>query len=201
VSDTDLLDQIRIFLPKYLSPAEQTELYDGLRAFPSVTNYYTQHPDLKHLLLQGDGWRGLLAIDFETLEKRPVSGVVLSNSCDISEQNPRALPARLQFAPLIRLSKYRELLVLAGKSDTQIASLFDAIRRQQTTSMFYFPSFGIALEESIALFDTMQSIPLSAFLEAERSKVFTLSQLGHWILLIKLSIHFSRFQEGVSRHS
>ena len=197
--DSELLDQAKIFLPKYLSPAEQSQLYDGLRAFPAGVNYYTHRTDLSSLLLQGDGWRGLLAIDFETLNKRSVSGIVLSNSCDISEANERAIPPLLQFAPLVPLAKLKALLVQAGKSEAQISSQFDAIRRQHTTATFYLPALGTSLDESIALFDTMQSIPLSAFLSADRSKFFTLSQLGHWILLIKLSIHFSRFQEGISR--
>jgi hypothetical protein len=43
-------------------------------------------------------------------------------------------------------------------------------------------------------------MPLHAFSEdGERRKLVTLNQLGFYLFVLKLSIHFCRFAEGISR--
>ena len=193
----DLFEQIQSFLPKYLTPNEKRELFAELEKFPDNLNFYLLNPLVD--LLQGDGWRGLVTINFETLGKKAISGGILSNSCDIDPKNPRALDTRVLFSPLIRLRGYTDRLKDAGKQGSQVASILLDIRKQRVTNIFCLPSHSGVIEESIILLDDIHGHPLHDFLRQDRSRLFTLNQYAFYILLIKLSIHFSRFQEDVRR--
>ena len=196
--DGALFEQVKLFLPSYLSPARQEDLWNELRSFPNNRTIYSdrnRNPEP----LQGDAWRGFIAIDFETLERKNVSGVVLSNSCDISQSNRRALTPNINFIPLIRLARYAELLSRTGRTPQQIASLTESIRRQEVTSVMHLPEIREVMEESIALFDDMRGQPLDRFTATDRSLVFRLSDFGFYLFLFKLSIHFTRMLEDVER--
>jgi len=200
MNEAELFEQARIYLPKYLSPSKQKELWDELRAFPGHVNYYSTDGTLAGELLQGDGWRGFIAINFRTLERKRLSGLILSNSCDINVGNPRAFPPDILFAPLVKLSRYTALLSSAGQSPAQIESVCDSIRSQRATSIFYVPAIAGVLDESIAMLGVVHSHPLDDFIAAsDRAKLFTLSQTAFYLFLVKLSIHFTRMQEEVSR--
>ena len=195
----ELYEQIKLFLPKYLTPAEQNELFTELSKFPENPSMYLPDGVLSDDLLQGDGWRGFVAINFRSLERKVVSGIVLSNSCDIDITNKRALPTSVLFAPLIPLARYEQLLLGTGKTPEQVAGVLSAVRRQHVTSILYLPSAPHGPSESLVLLDDIHNHPLNDFIETSRTQLFRLNQYGFYILLIKLSIHFSRFQEGVKR--
>lgn len=199
MADPDLLAQASLYLPKYLTPAQKKDLYSELESFPAITSFYLPPGTIKEDLLQGDGWRGFLLISFETLERKVVSGLLLSNSCDIDVRNPRVSPRNLLFAPLIPLAKYETLLKAAGVSDIAIGDMLDSIRKQLITDIFYLPDAPYGPGESIVMLDNIHTQPLDVFLSADRKLLFRLNQTGFYILLIKISIHFSRFQEGVQR--
>src|SRR6266498_2622004 len=101
-------EDFKAFLPAYLSPEKKEALFEQLRSYPANLEYYTRAGDAHEMaeLLQGDGWQGFVAIKFETLERKVVSGIILSNSCDIDTRNRRDLPVDVVFAPLIKLSRY-----------------------------------------------------------------------------------------------
>jgi hypothetical protein len=192
-------EQAKIFLPKYLTPAEQNRLFEELDSFPVNKNFYLGQKHFTQEMLQGDGWKGLIVINFQTVEKKSVSGIVLSNTCDISLENKRSLPVRILFAPIIRLSKYIELLRQARESEQQIESRLHEVRRQHMTQIFYLPAYSDVIEESIVVLDNVHTHPRVDFREENNSKIFTLNQYAFYIFLMKLSIHFCRFQEKISR--
>ena len=197
----DIFEQIRLFLPKYLTPEQTRDLFAELSRFPDITSFYLNREDLSGELLQGDGWRGFIAIDFSTGNRKAVSGVIISNSCDISPENTRDRPVNVLFAPLIDLMRYAAILQSVGKTEGQIENVLREIRRQRVTSIFYLPHCPGTIQESIILFDDLHAHPLTDFLHRERTAIFKLNQTAFYIFLIKLSIHFSRFQEGVQRFS
>jgi len=197
----DLFEKIKEYLPKYLTPEHQRELFSELQRFqtdPNCINYYLGEK-ITDDYLQGDGWKGFIAIKFETLEKKTVSGVIISNSCDINLANVRDFDPKVLFVPLIKLSKYVSLLKDIGKDETFINPKLDNIKKQRTSSIFYFPAYKDLMEESITTLDDIHQHPLSSFHQTDKSKIFTLSQCGFYIFLIKLSIHFTRFNEGITR--
>jgi hypothetical protein len=171
---------------------------EQLKRFPEISNFYWLR-NLPENLLQGDGWRGFVAIDFYRKQEKVVSGVILSNSCDINSDNPRYHDVKILFAPLIRLSSFARLVKTSGKTDDQIATLLDSIRKQLVSFIFYLPEIPSVVEESIVLLDDVHAHPLKDFLNRDRTRLFTLSNYAFYLFILKLSVHLCRFQEGLSR--
>jgi hypothetical protein len=195
----EIFEQIRVFLPKYLSPGESRELFQALSSYPDIGDHYLPPGAGDEELLQGDGWKGFIVINFDTLERKAVSGVIISNSCDIDVRNPRPTSPRVLFCPIIPLARYEALLREAGVGQERIRSVLDSIRGQKVTYIFYLPSGPYGPEESIIVLDDLYSEPLPTFLNGARIRLFRLNQTAWYVLLIKLSIHFSRANEGVRR--
>jgi hypothetical protein len=84
----------------------------------------------------------------------------------------------------------------ANQTDDKIA----AIRKQHVTSLFYLPMGASLNEDHVALLDDLHTLPLRMFQNADRPKLFTLSQVGFYLFVVKLSIHFCRFSGDISRH-
>jgi hypothetical protein len=192
-------EQVSVLLPQYLNPTERRDLFEELKRFPSKIAFYDVSSRYRDELLQGDGWRGFVALDFHTAEKKMVSAIIISNSCDIAVANRRDLDPNILFAPIIRLARFRDALSEAGKDDTYIGNKLDSIRRQQVTSIFYLPQLAGVIEESLVNLDDIHGHPLSDFVRGDRTKLFTLTQAAFYIFIIKLSLHFTRIQEGVHR--
>jgi hypothetical protein len=192
------IEQIRLYLPQYLSPERQQDLWNDLRSFPNTRSIYSaRNTDPNYL--QGDGWRGFVAIDFHSLERKTVSGLILSNSCDISLTNLRATTPNITFVPVMKLQRYLAILEQNGLTEQQRLDVATSIRRQGVTSLMHLPAVPEVMEESIALFGDARSQPLDNFTAGERSLLFRLSDFGFYLFLFKLSIHFTRMLEGVER--
>jgi hypothetical protein len=192
------VEQIQDYLPKYLTPKQQQELVAQLRDFENRSYYTTLH---ETEMLQGDGWTKIEIVDFATGARDKIKGILLSNSCDIAPENAREYPPRIVFAPLVPLQAFADLLERStALSSEQIDSKIDSIRKQRITSLFYLPQGAGIDADHIAILDDLHNIPLQTFLNvAERTKLFTLGQMGFYLFLFKLSIHFCRFQEGIAR--
>lgn len=197
---TKLFEDIQVFLPKYLTPEDQKKLFEELDGFPGNQNFYLTG-QFESNLLQGDGWRGFEAINFHTLEKKNVSGIVISNSCDIditrTSENPHN---NILFVPILKLSSFVERLKAKDKTDQAIQGKVAAIRKQQVSEIFYLPEGAPSrTEEGIVFLDDIHQHPLKQFVAGSSSKLFTLNQYGFYIFIIKLSIHLTRLNEGIRR--
>jgi hypothetical protein len=192
------VESIKEQIPYYLAEDKKTALAKALADFPDRFDYYISRYEDE--VLQGDGWFGLSAFNFESAQKRPIKGIILSNSCDIDPENRRDLPVNLTFAPIVKLSSYVALLKNSNLDPARVRSKLDAIRLQKVTSCFYLPKGGKLEDEYVALLDDVHSLPFSCFSSQEpRGKLFTLSQAGFYMFLVKLSLHFCRFHEEVER--
>lgn len=149
-------------------------------------------------MIQGDGWRGFQFFSFSEGNKKNTQGIVLSNSCDISLENERALPSKVTFAILIKLSKLQERFENKGISADQITSKISAIRAQTVSNLFYIPADGHLDEEYVALLDDLHSMPLNLIKEPSE-KLFTLTMAGFYLFIFKLSVHFCRMHENINR--
>ncbi|MDF1583701.1 MAG: hypothetical protein RQ733_10070 [Methyloprofundus sp.] len=188
---------IESHIPYYLTQEAKNGLIQALKDFPQKTNYYTDlYPGE---VLQGDGFGALDVIRFKDGSKRSIKGILLSNSCDMDINNKRELPLKITFAPLIKLDNY--ILLLEKNIDQErLQSKINTIKEQKVTNLFYLPKNKILVDDHIAIFSDLHTIPLSALNNIERSnKLFTLSQVGFYLFLFKLSIHFCRFHENVER--
>ena len=76
------------------------------------------------------------------------------------------------------------------------------IKKQYISHIFFLPAGSQLENDSIVLFDRINSLPNSL---QDRNKIpeqrlFTLSDYGFYLFLYKLSIHFTRIRENVSRN-
>jgi hypothetical protein len=191
-------------IPYYLTAEDQKVLLDELKAIScgGTAKYLlsTYQDSFKEMMLQGDGWRGFQLFLFETGERRSVRGVVLSNSCDVDPNNPREVPARVIFAPLVKLAVFKALLNTSGIGADRVADKIAAIKAQKTSNIFYLPADGVLEEDYVVRFDDAHNMPVAAHtVSSDREKLFTLSNTGFYMLVFKLSVHFCRFQEKVNR--
>lgn len=192
-------DTIEAHIPYYLTQEQKVGLISALNDFRAnpVSYYIDKYHDE---LLQGDGWSNLEVIRFENGDRNSIKGIILSNTCDISPENDRPVPARITFAPIIKLSRYSTILESTDLTEQQINAKVQAIRNQNVTTIFYLPPEGALDEEYIALLDDVHNVPATAFnLTAKNEKVYTLSMFGFYLFLLKLSVHFCRFHEEVAR--
>lgn len=198
-----LNDDIRKHLPSYLTMPQKEALASAFSTYPLLpTDYYISGKYLDEML-QGDCWRSLKILNFETQEKKNASGIILSNSCDIAPENNRDIPTTFVFSPVVKLSIYAETLKKSGIDHERIKAKLDSIRRQEVTSAFYLPNVAGGLgDEYIAFLDIIHTMPMSALnIETENKKRFTLSMVGFYMLLFKLSVHFCRMGENVLREA
>lgn len=193
-----ITESIQDHIPYYLTQEAKENLIKELKNFSVKTNYYTNlYPQD---VLQGDGWLSLPVINFDTGEKKPIKGLVLSNSCDIDESNKRELPVKVTFAPIIRLGQYERILKEKIDDPQKITDKISSIKSQHITSLFYLPKGGALEDEYVALLSDLHSIPYKNFVKQNpQQKLFTLSQVGFYIFLLKLSVHFCRFHENIDR--
>jgi hypothetical protein len=192
------IDSLQAQIPYYLTQEAKNGLLKALGDFPKKTQYYTQR--YPNEVLQGDGWAKLELIRFENGQREQIKGVVLSNSCDIDPTNKREAPPKITFAPVIKLSSYENLLLSKGMTQKQIDDRFEAIREQRVSTMFYLPKGGELGEEHVALLDDLHTLPFQIFeANTERKKLFTLSMVGFYVFVFKLSFHFCRFHENIER--
>jgi hypothetical protein len=192
------LEDAQVFLPKYLSPADRAELFSELNRLPETHSYYGPVED--DAPYQGDGWSAVDFFDVDLGERRRIRAVIISNTCDIAPNNTRARPMRVCVSPIVRISRLVDELEKGGVPSDAIASQLETLRRQEISNMFYLPAGAGLEEESVVMFDNLQSLANETFFENEQKvRLFSLSQAGFWYFLLKLAIHFCRANEGVTR--
>jgi hypothetical protein len=191
-------ETIKDQIPYYLTQQAKEGLVKALNAFPNHIEYYIKKYQTD--ILQGDGWTQLELINFDNGEHKRVKGILLTNSCDISLENKRDFAPRLTFAPIIRLPRYIELLVAAKMDNHAIENKVASIKNQKINNLFYLPKGSLLEDDYVALLSDVHTLPLSVFeAKSEKIKLFTLSQTGFYLFLLKLSVHFCRFHENLDR--
>ncbi|UCZ56738.1 hypothetical protein LGV61_00225 [Desulfurispirillum indicum] len=189
----------KCYLPKYLSPTTGEKLFKDISMFPdNIDNrlYTNIHEDN---CFQGDGIKQLPVIFLPENEIKHAPVLILSNTCDISALNRRYLPPFVLYTPLIPLENYIAMLRDAKICSEKISTHTTEIKRQAVSQIFYLPPHG-KLIESIVFFDRIVSNHAASLPSPiHQSRLFSLSQYGHYLLLFKLSMHFTRLAESFDR--
>lgn len=197
----DLLEEIKIYLPKYLSDEQQVKLFDELTSFPENidSRFYTTFLKDELVLFQGDGFNETQYPDFQSKSFKTIKGFILSNTCDSHLGNTRMFSPFITLAPIFSLKKWEQKLLEKFTSE-QVKSHIEAIKNQRISQFFFLPENG-QQEEMFVRFDCAFSIPTSEDTEKKllQGRFFTLSNYGFYLLLVKLGIHLSRVQEKVDR--
>ncbi len=202
----NLVEEIKLYLPKWLSADTEKEFYKCITQFPKELDdksFYTEELVNDENLFQGDGIRDLLYVNLPSEKIDKVSGVVLSNTCDVSLANERKFFApRIVYSPIINMERYRTSL-LKRLSQGEVDGHILSVRSQRITQIFYLPGRDGVLEESLVFLDRVCSCKNSEIHREglKDQRLFTLSDFGAYLFLMKLSMHFSRIQDKVQRGS
>ena len=200
----NLFDEIKIYLPKFLSDDSDKKLFEGLKKFPDNidSRLYTNYLEDAKIVYQGDGLRDMLVVNLPDRTINEAPSIVISNTCDIHLENTRNFSSQVVYAPIFNLEKYRTVLIKkSSKTDEQINAHIDAIRKQEITQIFYLPPLVGKIDESLVFLDRVYNYP-NKLVDRENLKtrrLFTLSDYGAYLFVLKLSIHFTRIQDKVER--
>lgn len=204
------LEDIKRYLPKYLSAAAQVELFDELKHFPGNIDQRLYTTSLKEAsnIFQGDGIRDLLFVNLPAKEINPAPGIIISNTCDIDPGHKRLMPMRIVYAPIFNLEKYKLALFkdhvqTGSRSGESIESHINEITKQRISHIFYLPKTEGLENDSLVFFDRLNNCPSDFFQgeQVQNKRIFILSDYGYYLFLFKLSVHFTRIREGISRNS
>ncbi len=212
----DTLELIRTFLPKYLTPELQENLFKTVQDnFPFSIDpnlIYSRIPEVEYYY-QGDCLVDIpfSSFNYGAFEIAYLNRIVASNTCDISPYNERIDNPNIQFASVFSLSEYIEKLKAKNINQKRIDSFVDDLKGNRISNLFYLPEKrngkDIILEESFVRFDLNVTLPISNFTgdaydnsyAPEGDRLFSFSNYGFYLFLIKLSVHYCRFREGVFR--
>ncbi len=200
------LDDIKDFLPKYLTPASTEELYKGLNQFPdniSKMNFYTSYLKNDPIIYQGDCIKDMIVVNLPATQKKEVPAIIISNTCDADLNNSRNYQSHLVYSPIINLNSFKQTLLVSGLLPEKVDELIYNIKKQRITSIFYLPKYDPSFDESIIFFDRIYNIGNTYINRNDLNKIriFSLSNYGHYLFLIKFSMHYTRFNEKVDRKS
>jgi hypothetical protein len=210
-------DNFELLLPNYLTSEQKTRLKDSLGQFtlkrevenPSgeldYSNFVTKQPcdyfkqsDLVYQIRYPH-----LNEEIFEFEKYYTTAIILSNTCDISDENTHTLNKKqCVLAPIIELEIYIQTLRASESfSEERLASFLNELKLQRITNVFYVSDNGG--QEYIALLDKIFWFPteeLNSYLEdINENKLFSLTHFGYYLFLLKLTFHFSRFPESLDR--
>jgi hypothetical protein len=200
------LEDFKLYLPKFLSVESNKELFDSLKDFPHNidSRIYTHYLSDSDIIYQGDGIKDMLFVNLPNPDIKPVPSMILSNTCDIDLANERNFPSQVVYAPIFNLKKYQEALNMnSKKAKEQIDSHIHSIKNQEITQIFYLPKVEDKIDDSIVFFDRVCNFPnkLISRENIKEKRLFTLSDYGSYLFILKLSIHFTRIQDKVERKS
>lgn len=197
-------DEIKKYLPQYLSESEMRSLKDDLRKFNPDTcqgAFFTSRFNGEPFLMQGDYIGQAPVHNFPaSLESREVPALIISNTCDMSMDNKRVYSTRIMYVPMMNFDKYAQN-VLRIMEPEKARQHFESLRNQHITGIIYLPTKLELGYDSIGFLDRMVTIPCtqSNIDHLISSRRFTLNNFGFYLLLLKLSMHFSRIQEKINR--
>lgn len=128
--------------------------------------------------------------------------MLLSNTCDLSENNERGLNTKnALFAPIIQLSKHIETLKTAGKTQVQIDGFINSLKKQEFSNLIFLPPFDLSKENLgyIVFLDKVFYRPTDSlnniFENLSKNRIRSLSHFGFYLFLLKTINHLGRLPE------
>lgn len=196
-------EEIKKYLPRYLSEESTKLLLEELESFPENIDkrFYGNILNDEETIFQGDGIRDLLIINLPDTKIEPFPSIIISNTCAISPENERKIEPKILYCPILRISKFEIQLRNNKIEEDRISQYIKEIKSQKVSSIFYLPQGGELPEDCIVLLDNINNCKAS-FVKNEavpKRRLFSLSNYGFYLFLFKLSIHFTRIREAVER--
>ena len=137
---------------------------------------------------QGDVFTNLpfVAVDDEgEVVRVETSGMIISNTCDAQPGQGDSLLV----APVWYLSEYRAQHGLEGQA---LENHLQSLMENKLSQMLVLPR-GADIPDCVVDFGRLSSISLEHFQrKKDKARIASLSQVGHYFLLMKLAYHFTR---------
>ena len=195
-------EDIKKYLPQYLSDSDAKQLFSALKDFPNNIDerFYSNYSLDDNILYQGDCLKDIPAFNLPDTRTKLSQSMAISNTCDMDLINKRLWNTRILFSQIILLEKLEKGLCQRFPKD-RVTNYINSLKKQQITNAFYLPK-SKNLDEAVAFFDYTNSFDIN-YIDRESLKerrLVSLSNYGFYILLLKLSIHFTRVQEKVERN-
>lgn len=195
-------EDIKKYLPQYLSDSDAKQLFSALKDFPNNIDerFYSNYSLDDNILYQGDCLKDIPAFNLPDTRTKLSQSMAISNTCDMDLSNKRLWNTRILFSQIILLEKLEKGLCQRFPKD-RVTNYINSLKKQQITNAFYLPK-SKNLDEAVAFFDYTNSFDIN-YIDRESLKerrLVSLSNYGFYILLLKLSIHFTRVQEKVERN-
>jgi len=197
-------------LPPYLISAEKGRIKTALRQFfnegtePLYDGFYTFKK--QPYLMQADVLHSVKGINFDfdrgEYETGYNAAMLISNSCDVSTENNRAVNQKeALFAPIVPVNAYLEDFEEQGFSHDQLNNFYNTLKRQEYTNLFYMPPVNDV--DYMVRLDRTYWVPQSEIAEAlsdlDGSRFISLSNWGYYLFITKLSLHLCRVPEEFER--
>jgi hypothetical protein len=198
------IEEIKKFLPQYLSDKNEKELFSQLKDFPNnMHKMYTSKSFEAESILQADVFKDVPIVNLPNNEVKEGKVLIVSNSCDNDITNSRNIPISIAYVPILKLDAIKSLLEQNNIAKEKIDSFIQNVKSQKITNYLYLPRGTIFEEDLMACFDkplNMSSKKLyELVIQKENKKLSTMSNYGFYIFLLKLSIHFTRIKEQIDR--
>jgi len=202
-------------LPSYLLAEDKTRLKGMLSQFfvPDqkkdeirYENFYLRIPQCAYFR-QGDLLHSLPICDWDTSKQCYTTGfapvVIISNSCDVYPKDENLLDKEALFAHLIPVKSFLTDLESNQYTPEKIESIYNNLKRQAYSNLFYLPPNHLDGQEHIVFFDKTYWHPsenLYGKMEnIENERFLSLDQFGFYLFICKLSYHFCRVPEENER--
>ena len=195
-------EDIKKYLPQYLSDSDAKQLFSSLKDFPDNidSRFYSNYNCNDPIIYQGDCLKNIPAFNLPDTHSKLSQSMAISNTCDMDLNNKRLWNTRILFSQIILLEKLEKGL-LQKFSEERVVNYINSLKKQQITNAFYLPK-SKNLDEAVVFFDYTNSFDVH-FIDRDKLKerrLVSLSNYGFYILLLKLSVHFTRIQEKVPRN-
>jgi hypothetical protein len=180
-------DDLVPYLPEHIKPYA-----DQLKQFPENFEKWVYATAIPENSYQGDVAEtiSLVSIDADgTAIRAETPGMVVSNTCDTQ-------PGQGDFvlvAPVLDLEDYRK------ESELRNQALENHLRdlKQNKISQLMFLPKGHGISDCFVDFGNICSVSLQHFhSRANQTRLQSLSQCGHYFMLVKLAYHFTRPEPG-----
>lgn len=178
-------DDLVAYLPEHIRPLAQQ-----LKQFPRAFEKWVYASSAPSKMCQGDIVTRLsfVAIGEDgdaVLLENSVGGIVVSVTCD-------AQPGQGEFvlvAPVFDLDDYRNNSTLKGE---ELENHIRALTENKISNLLFLPN-GSGIRRCFADFGSICPVSLSYFHSNRgQERLASLSQYGHYFLLMKLAYHFTR---------
>lgn len=173
---------IASYLPEHVRP-----FVDLLKQFPANYEKWVHATGFPTKLYQGDVIENavLTAISEEgDIVRLDLPAMVVSATCDVQpKQGKFAL-----LAPVIDFEFYKANSELEGEA---LDNHLNALKANKIANLFFLPA-GQKLKASIIDFQQLTAVSVDLLQRSLEKRLTSLSQTGHYLLIVKLTHHLTR---------